>query len=91
VLILTEKAVEIIEGLKAAGIKHVAFKSGSVDGIRQVISIAAANPEFLIIMRWTCGTSLLQNLSSLDDPLPFVETFFAKLSLGGGAAACSRE
>ncbi|PPQ98107.1 hypothetical protein CVT26_003277 [Gymnopilus dilepis] len=51
----TEKAVEIIEGLKAAGIKHVAFKPGSVDGIRQVINIAAANPDFPIIMQWTGG------------------------------------
>ena len=52
---ITEKAVEIIGGLKAAGIKHVAFKPGSVEGIRQVISIAAANPDFPIIMQWTGG------------------------------------
>ncbi|KZT29627.1 fatty acid synthase [Neolentinus lepideus HHB14362 ss-1] len=51
----TEKAAEIIDGLKEAGIKHVAFKPGSVDGIRQVISIAAANPDFPIIMQWTGG------------------------------------
>ncbi|KAF9007571.1 fatty acid synthase [Cyathus striatus] len=51
----TEKAVEIIEGLKSAGIKHVAFKPGSVDGIRQVVNIAAANPDFPIIMQWTGG------------------------------------
>ncbi|KAJ3517947.1 hypothetical protein NLJ89_g178 [Agrocybe chaxingu] len=51
----TEKAVEIIDGLKAAGIKHVSFKPGSVDGIRQVINIAAANPDFPIIMQWTGG------------------------------------
>ena len=51
----TEKAVEIIEGLTSAGIKHVAFKPGSVDGIRQVVNIAAANPDFLIVMQWTGG------------------------------------
>ncbi|EAU85370.1 fatty acid synthetase alpha subunit [Coprinopsis cinerea okayama7 len=51
----TEKAVEIIDGLKNAGIKHVSFKPGSVDGIRQVINIAAANPDFPIIMQWTGG------------------------------------
>ncbi|KAG6813968.1 hypothetical protein H0H92_005223, partial [Tricholoma furcatifolium] len=51
----TEKAAEIIEALKNAGIKHVAFKPGSVDGIRQVINIAAANPDFPIIMQWTGG------------------------------------
>ena len=32
----TEKAAEIINALRAAGIKHVSFKPGSVDGIRQV-------------------------------------------------------
>jgi fatty acid synthase subunit alpha, fungi type len=40
----TEKAAEIISGLKSVGIRHVAFKPGSVDGIRQVVNIAAANP-----------------------------------------------
>lgn len=48
----TEKAAEIISGLKAAGIRHVSFKPGSVDGIRQVVNIAAANPDFPIIMQW---------------------------------------
>ena len=51
----TEKAAEIINGLKSAGICHVAFKPGSVDGIRQVVNIAAANPDFPIIMQWTGG------------------------------------
>ena len=51
----TEKAVEIIDGLKAAGIHHVAFKPGSVDGIRQVVNIAAANLDSAIILQWTGG------------------------------------
>ena len=51
----TEKAVEIIDGLKAAGILHVAFKPGSVDGIRQVVNIAVPNPDFPIILQWTGG------------------------------------
>ncbi|EIN09976.1 fatty acid synthase [Punctularia strigosozonata HHB-11173 SS5] len=51
----TEKAGEIIEGLRSAGIRHVSFKPGSVDGIRQVVSIAAANPDFPVIMQWTGG------------------------------------
>jgi fatty acid synthase subunit beta len=51
----TEKAAEIIEGLAGAGIKHVAFKPGSVEGIRQVINIATANPSFPIILQWTGG------------------------------------
>jgi fatty acid synthase subunit alpha len=51
----TEKAAEIIGGLKSVGIRHVAFKPGSVDGIRQVVNIAAANSDFAIIMQWTGG------------------------------------
>lgn len=51
----TEKAKEIIDGLRASGIKHVSFKPGSVDGIRQVVNIAAANPDFPIILQWTGG------------------------------------
>jgi fatty acid synthase subunit alpha, fungi type len=51
----TEKAVEIIDGLRQVGIKHVAFKPGSVEGIRQVVSIAATNPNFPIILQWTGG------------------------------------
>ncbi|EIW51495.1 uncharacterized protein TRAVEDRAFT_41081 [Trametes versicolor FP-101664 SS1] len=51
----TEKAAEIIDALRAAGIKHVLFKPGSVDGICQVVNIAAANPDFPIIMQWTGG------------------------------------
>ncbi|THH15787.1 hypothetical protein EW146_g4747 [Bondarzewia mesenterica] len=51
----TDKANEIIEGLTNAGIRHVAFKPGSVDGIRQVVNIAAANPHFPILLQWTGG------------------------------------
>ena len=52
----TEKAVEIIDGLKAAGIRHVVFKPGSIDGICQVVNIATANPDFPIILQWTGGS-----------------------------------
>lgn len=51
----TEKAAEIIEGLKNAGIKHISFKPGSIDGIRQVVNIASANPDFPVILQWTGG------------------------------------
>ena len=47
----TEKAAEIIGALHDAGIKHVAFKPGSVEGIRQVVAIAATNPDYPIIMQ----------------------------------------
>lgn len=47
-----EVANEYIETL---GIKHIAFKPGSVDAIQQVINIAKANPKFPIICQWTGG------------------------------------
>ncbi len=50
-----EKAKETIDGLKAAGIEHVSFKPGSVDGIRQVCNIAASNPDYPILLQWTGG------------------------------------
>ncbi|KAJ7077160.1 fatty acid synthase [Mycena belliarum] len=51
----TEKAADIIAGLRDAGIRHVAFKPGSVEGIRQVVAIAAANPDFPVVLQWTGG------------------------------------
>jgi fatty acid synthase subunit beta len=51
----TEKAAEIIEGLTKAGTKHISFKPGSVGGIQRVVNIAASNPDFPIILRWTGG------------------------------------
>lgn len=50
-----EKAAEILENLKASNIKHVSFKPGSVDGLRQCAAIAAANPDFPIMVQWTGG------------------------------------
>ena len=51
----SEKAAEIIEAFKSAGIKHISFKPGTVDGIRQVVNIAQAHPDYPIIMQWTGG------------------------------------
>lgn len=48
-----EKAAEVIDALKASGIKHVAFKPGTVDGLRQVVNIAKANPGVPVILQWT--------------------------------------
>jgi fatty acid synthase subunit beta len=47
-----EVANEYIETL---GIKHIAFKPGSVDGIQQTINIAKANPTFPVLLQWTGG------------------------------------
>ncbi|TLD37351.1 beta subunit of fatty acid synthase [Venturia nashicola] len=47
-----EVANEYIETL---GIKHIAFKPGSVEGIQQTINIAKANPHFPVVLQWTGG------------------------------------
>ncbi|KAF8896473.1 fatty acid synthetase alpha subunit [Infundibulicybe gibba] len=91
----TEKAAEIIEGLKAAGIKHVSFKPGSVDGIRQVVNIAAANPDFPVIMQWTGGRAGGHH-SFEDFHQPILTTYRAirqnpNLSLVGGSGFGSAE
>ncbi|KAF9485144.1 fatty acid synthetase alpha subunit [Pholiota conissans] len=91
----TEKAVEIIEGLQAAGLKHVSFKPGSVDGIRQVINIAAANPDFPIIMQWTGGRAGGHH-SFEDFHQPILATYrsirqHANISLVGGSGFGSAE
>ncbi|KAI8617820.1 hypothetical protein BC830DRAFT_1166674 [Chytriomyces sp. MP71] len=48
-------ADEVVANLKKAGIKHVAFKPGSVETIRRVISIAKNNPDMPIVLQWTGG------------------------------------
>ncbi|KAL6898162.1 beta subunit of fatty acid synthase [Trichoderma evansii] len=47
-----EVAQEYIETL---GLKHIAFKPGSVEAIQAVINIAKANPTFPVILQWTGG------------------------------------
>ncbi len=46
-----EKGIELIDGLKAASIKHVSFKPGSVEGIRGAVSIAAVHPDYPVIIQ----------------------------------------
>jgi fatty acid synthase subunit beta len=50
-----EKATEIIQTLRSAGLRHIGFKPGSADTIRQVIAIAQANPEMTVLLQWTGG------------------------------------
>lgn len=47
-----EVANEYIETL---GLKHIAFKPGSMEAIQAVINIAKANPGFPVMMQWTGG------------------------------------
>lgn len=85
----TEKAAEIIDALRSAGIKHVSFKPGSVDGIRQVVNIASANPDFPIIMQWTGGRAGGHH-SYEDFHQPIISTYrsirqHSNISLVGGS------
>ena len=50
-----ENSNEILAQFREAGLRHVAFKPGSMDSIRQVIAIAEANPETPIVLQWTGG------------------------------------
>ena len=43
------------EYITTLGIKHIAFKPGSVEAIQAVINIAKANPHFPVILQWTGG------------------------------------
>lgn len=71
-----ELANEIIANLQAAGIRHISFKPGSVDTIRHVVAIAAANPTMPIIMQWTGGRAGGHH-SFEDAHQPILETYAA--------------
>ena len=43
------------EYIETLGIKHIAFKPGSVEAIQQVINIAKANSHFPVMLQWTGG------------------------------------
>lgn len=43
------------EYIRELGLKHISFKPGTVDAIRQCVAIAAANPTFPVIVQWTGG------------------------------------
>ncbi|SEI30838.1 YALIA101S01e08768g1_1 [Yarrowia lipolytica] len=43
------------EWIQDLGVKHIAFKPGSIEAISSVIRIAKANPDFPIILQWTGG------------------------------------
>lgn len=49
-------SVEIAtEYIKTLGLKHISFKPGSVDAIKQVLAIARMNPAFPVLLQWTGG------------------------------------
>jgi fatty acid synthase subunit beta len=50
-----EKSAEIIDALHRAGMRHIAFKPGSIAAIRLVCQIAAAHPDTNVLLQWTGG------------------------------------
>jgi len=71
---LPQKAAEIIARLRDAGICHVAFKAWRTGGIRQVVNIAKANPDFPVILQWTGGRAG-GHLSFEDFHAPILATY----------------
>ncbi|KAJ3188792.1 3-oxoacyl-[acyl-carrier-protein] synthase [Gaertneriomyces sp. JEL0708] len=69
-------ADEVIKNLKSAGLRHVAFKPGSVETIRRVITIAKHNPDMPIILQWTGGRGGGHH-SFEDFHQPMLETYGA--------------
>ncbi|KAI8919392.1 fatty acid synthase [Powellomyces hirtus] len=67
-------ADDVIKNLKAAGLKHVAFKPGSTETIRRVIAIAKNNPDMPIILQWTGGRGGGHH-SYEDFHAPMLETY----------------
>ncbi|KAI9205069.1 fatty acid synthase [Polychytrium aggregatum] len=67
-------ADDIVINLKASGLKHVAFKPGSVDTILRVVNIARKHPDFPIILQWTGGRGGGHH-SFEDFHAPMLETY----------------
>ncbi|KAG5457400.1 MAG: hypothetical protein BJ554DRAFT_2600, partial [Olpidium bornovanus] len=69
-------ANEVVSSLKKAGLRHVAFKPGSAETIRRVISIAEQNPHMPIVLQWTGGRGGGHH-SFEDFHQPLLETYGA--------------
>ncbi|KAJ2149607.1 fatty acid synthase alpha subunit Lsd1, partial [Coemansia sp. RSA 637] len=50
-----DQALEIINSLRAAGIRHVSFKPSTAETIRHVVRVARASRGFPIVLQWTGG------------------------------------
>ncbi|OJJ69732.1 hypothetical protein ASPBRDRAFT_198373 [Aspergillus brasiliensis CBS 101740] len=62
------------EYIETLGLKHIAFKPGSVEAIQQVIDIARDNKFFPIILQWTGGRGGGHH-SYEDFHAPILETY----------------
>eukprot|EP00397_Hematodinium_sp_SG-2012_P000038 GEMP01000038.1.p1 GENE.GEMP01000038.1~~GEMP01000038.1.p1 ORF type:complete len:4044 (+),score=1094.81 GEMP01000038.1:434-12565(+) len=50
-----EKGNDILQQMRACGMRYISFKPGSMEAIDAVLDIAAANPDFIIVFQWTGG------------------------------------
>lgn len=49
-------SLEVANGyIRDLGLKHISFKPGTTESLRAAIKIAAANPDFPVIIQWTGG------------------------------------
>lgn len=71
-----ENGCEIVESLREAGIRHVAFKPGSVEAIYDVVRIAKACPRMPVVLQWTGGRGGGHH-SFEDFHQPILETYSA--------------
>ncbi|OMH79030.1 Fatty acid synthase subunit beta, partial [Zancudomyces culisetae] len=69
-----ETSTELIEGMIQCGIKHISFKPGNAESIRQVVLVAKNNPKMNIILQWTGGRGGGHH-SSEDFHQPILETY----------------
>jgi len=69
-------ADDICKNLKDAGVRFVAFKPGSVETIRRVITIAKRNPDMAVVLQWTGGRGGGHH-SFEDFHQPMLETYGA--------------
>ncbi|KAJ2392501.1 fatty acid synthase alpha subunit Lsd1, partial [Coemansia sp. RSA 2611] len=71
-----ERALEIIDALRAAGVRHMSFKPSSASAIRNVVHIAQACGSFPIMLQWTGGRAGGHH-SFEDFHQPILETYVA--------------
>ncbi|KAJ2872376.1 fatty acid synthase alpha subunit Lsd1 [Coemansia aciculifera] len=71
-----ESAASIIDSLRSAGIRHIAFKPNAAGAIRDVVNIAKAHADFPVVLQWTGGRSGGHH-SFEDFHQPILETYAA--------------
>ncbi|KAJ2100177.1 fatty acid synthase alpha subunit Lsd1, partial [Coemansia sp. S100] len=71
-----DSAATIINSLRSAGIRHVAFKPNAAEAIRVVVNIAKAHADFPVVLQWTGGRSGGHH-SFEDFHQPILETYAA--------------